>query len=265
MTGVLPVTTRQATTLRSMLPLLLALVVSAKLEAQSADTLSIRGHTQSLRIYGARGGAPVIVSSGDGGWIHLGPDVAAFLSSQGYFVVGFDSKQYLSSFTKGGTTLREADVPGDYATLAKYASQGAPEPPLLVGVSEGAALSVLAATNDEAKATVAGVIALGLPDQAELGWRFRDSIIYITKGAPKEPSFSTAGVIDKLAPLPVVAIHSTRDEFVKVEEVQRVMGRALDPKQLWFIEAGDHRFKGKEQELNQKLLEAIAWIRAKRH
>ena len=28
------------------------------------------------RLYGARGGSPVIVSSGDGGWIHLGPYVA---------------------------------------------------------------------------------------------------------------------------------------------------------------------------------------------
>ena len=103
-----------------------------------------------------------------------------------------------------------------------------------------------------------------MPDQAELGWRFRDSIIYITKGVPNEPLFSTAEVIGKVAPLPMVAIHSTKDEFVSVDEIKRVMSRALEPKQLWLIEADNHRFSGKEQELNQKLLDAIAWIKAQR-
>ena len=205
-----------------------------------------------------------VVASGDGGWIHLGPYVAEFLSSKGYFVVGFDSKAYLSSFTKGGTTLSTTDVPGDFAALLDYASKGASAPPVLFGVSEGAALAVLAATNDATKSKVAGVIVLGLPDQAEFGWRFRDSIIYVTKGVPNEPLFSTADVIDKVAPLPIVAIHSTKDEFVGVDEVKRVLGRAHEPKQLWFIDAADHRFSGKEQDLNQKLLEAIAWIKSQR-
>lgn len=39
----------------------------------------------------------------------------------------------------------------------------------LIGVSEGAGLSVLAATDPETKALVSGVIGLGLPDLNELG------------------------------------------------------------------------------------------------
>jgi hypothetical protein len=57
------------------------------------------------------------VASGDGGSVHLGPDVAEFLSSQGHFVVRFDSKGHLSSFTRGGTTLGTIDVPEDFAAL----------------------------------------------------------------------------------------------------------------------------------------------------
>jgi type IV secretory pathway VirJ component len=230
----------------------------------ATEPLTIRGQEQSVRVYGKRGGPVAVVASGDGGWVHLGPYVAEFLSSKGYFVVGFDSKAYLSSFTKGGTTLSTTDVPGDFAVLVDYASKGAIAAPVLCGVSEGAALAVLATTNDITKAKVAGVIALGLPDQAELGWRFRDSMIYVTKGVPKEPLFSTAEVIGKLAPLPLVAIHSTRDEFVSVDDITRVMSRALEPKQLWLIEATDHRFSGKEQELDQKLLDAIAWMKTRR-
>ena len=66
--------------------------------------------------YGARGGSPVIVSSGDGGWIHLGPHVAEMLAAQGFFVVGFDVKGYLDSFTSGHRTAaprgRAGRLPG---------------------------------------------------------------------------------------------------------------------------------------------------------
>jgi type IV secretory pathway VirJ component len=254
--------------LRIALTAMLACSLSSRAASASSpatETLTIRGQPQSLHVYGVRGGPVAVVASGDGGWTHLGPDVAEFLSGQGFYVVGFDSKAYLSSFTRGATTLSTSDVPGDFTALLAYSSRGAGAPPLLFGVSEGAALAVLAVTSEATKSQAAGVIALGLPDQAELGWRFRDSVIYITKGVPREPLFSTADVVGKVAPLPLVAIHSTHDEFVPVEEVQRVMAKALEPKQLWLIEAENHRFGGKEQALQQKLLEAVQWVKAQRH
>jgi type IV secretory pathway VirJ component len=240
------------------------LPVSATAASPATETFTIRGQEQSLRLYGTRGGPVALVASGDGGWIHLGPYVAEFLVGKGYFVVGFDCKAYLSSFTKGDKTLSTTDVPRDFLALVDHAAGSATTQPIMLGVSEGAALAVLAATDDAVKARLAGVVVLGLPDQAELGWRWRDSMIYITKGVPNEPLFSTAAVVGKVAPLPLVAIHSTRDEFVSVDDVTRVMARALEPKQLWFIDAENHRFSGKEQDLNQKLMDAITWIKAQR-
>jgi type IV secretory pathway VirJ component len=75
---------------------------AAPAAAQSTEALSIRGHSQSLRIYGARGGQAVIVSSGDGGWIHLGPHVAELLAANGYFVVGFDAKPAWKASLRAG-------------------------------------------------------------------------------------------------------------------------------------------------------------------
>jgi hypothetical protein len=75
--------------------LLLSLAIAGLTTAQSTDTVTIRGHTQTLRIYGTRGGSPVIVSNGDGGWIHLAPHVAEMLAARGFFVVGFDVRTYL--------------------------------------------------------------------------------------------------------------------------------------------------------------------------
>jgi type IV secretory pathway VirJ component len=230
--------------------------------AQTADTITIRGRAQSLHLYGTRGRPPVIVSSGDGGWMHLGPHVAEVLAANGFFVVGFDARAYLESFTSGKTTLRTDEEPGDYKVLADYAARGATQRPILIGVSEGAGLSVLAATDPRTKAAIAGVIALGLPNLNELGWRWKDSLIYLTHGVPNEPTFSAAGVIARVSPVPVAAIHSTRDEFVSVQEVQSILDAAKDPKRLWVVKASDHRFSDNLAEFDRRLLEAIEWIRA---
>jgi alpha-beta hydrolase superfamily lysophospholipase len=226
----------------------------------TTETFAIRGRQETLHVYGARGGPVALVASGDGGWEHLAPHIAEFLASSGYFVVGLDSKAYLSSFTKNGTTLSTADVPRDFAALVDHARGPASSRPVVVGISEGAGLSILAATDDAVKTRIAGVVAVGLPDKNELGWRLRDSIIYVTKGVPDEPLFSAAEVIDKVAPLPVAAIHSTRDEFVPVAEIQRIMDRAGEPKRLTLVAAANHRFGGDEAEMDRRLTEAIQWI-----
>jgi dienelactone hydrolase len=242
--------------------LILASAVPAFAEHRT-ETITLRGHDQTLRVYGTRGaGDPVIVSSGDGGWIHLGPDVAELLARRGYFVVGFDAKAYLESFTSGETTLKPSDEPRDYATLAAWAARGSSKRPILIGVSEGAGLSVLAATDPGTRRAIAGVIGLGLPDLNELGWRWRDSLIYLTHGMPKEPTFSTAAMVGRIAPAPLAAIHSSHDEYVPIEEVRRVMRAAVDPSRLWVIDAADHRFSDQAAELGRCLLEAIDWVRA---
>ena len=194
--------------------LLLPLATGA---APRTESFTLRGQRQTLHVYGAPGGPVAVVASGDGGWTHLAPDVADLLAGKGRLVVGLDSKAYLASFTSGAATLRAEDVPRDFAALLQHAAPGAEGTTLLVGVSEGAGLSVLAAADDAVKARVAGVIVLGLPDRNELGWRLRDSMIYLTKGLPREPAFSAAHVIAKVAPVPLAAIHSTRDEFVPVD------------------------------------------------
>jgi dienelactone hydrolase len=247
-------------------PVVLTLVAllssTATASAQTTESLTIRGKPQALRLYGQRGNPPVIVSSGDGGWIHLGPHVAETLAAHNFFVVGVDVKAYLESFTLGSTTLRPEDEPRDYAALAAYAAKGSSQKPILIGVSEGAGLSVLAATDPSTKAAIAGVIGLGLPDLNELGWRWRDSLIYVTHGVPKEPTFSTQAIVDRVAPTPLAAIHSTQDEFVPLAEAQRIIESARDPKRLWVIKASDHRFSDNLAEFDQRLLEAIAWVRS---
>jgi alpha-beta hydrolase superfamily lysophospholipase len=157
-------------------------------------------------------------------------------------------------------TVRPQDEPGDYKLLADFAAAGTRLRPILVGVSEGAGLSALAATDPATRSAIAGVVGLGLPDINELGWRWKDALIYMTHGIPNEPTFSAAALVSKVAPAPLAAIHSTRDEFVPLSEIQRVLPAAREPKKLWIVNAGDHRFSDNLAEFDRRLLEALGWV-----
>src|SRR5262245_1848851 len=132
-----------------------AVVVTTDAAAPRPDTITIRGHALPLHLYGEASNDPVIVTSGDGGWIHLAPHVAEFLSSRGFFVVGFDARAYLGSFISGKSTLTPADEPVDYRALIDYAKRTTAARPVLIGVSEGAGLSLLAATDPATKTAIA--------------------------------------------------------------------------------------------------------------
>ena len=242
-------------------PLLLLMAVTSLAGLERTDVLTLRGRRQTLHLYGPARGAPVILSSGDGGWIHLGPQVAQMLASRGFFVVGFDSKAYLESFTSATAALMQGDVAADFRTLIGYASGATGQQPLLVGISEGAGLSVLAAANPSRPA-LAGVIAIGVGDRNELGWRWKDDVIYLTHGVPSEPTFSVQALADRVAPIPLAMIASTHDEYVPEGEVDRIMAAARPPKRLWMIDAADHRFSDQQEQLARCLADAIAWVRA---
>jgi hypothetical protein len=229
-------------------------------QAQGTDTVTVRGHALTVHTYGARGGRPIVVTSGDGGWMHLAPYVADTLARRGCFVVGVDARAYLSSFTSGTATLRPEDEPGDYRVFAAYAGRGSATKPILVGVSEGAGLSLLAATDPATRDAIGGVLGLGLPDLNELGWRWRDAWIYLSHGTPNEPLFSTARLAARVAPLPLAAIHATHDEFVPLADVRRIVSAAREPKRLWVVDAADHRFSDALPELDRRIVEALAWI-----
>ncbi len=245
-------------------PALAARAATPSPEPPRQEEFWLRGKAQTLRLYGARGAPVAIVTSGDGGFVHLGPQVAQSLAARGYFVVGFDAKAYLSSFTSHAGGLSVDDVPRDYAALVDFAARGGPPRTLLVGVSEGAGLSLLAATAPALQERLQGVVALGLPDKSELAWRFRDSIIYLTKGIPDEPTFSAREWVGRVAPVPLAAIHSTHDEFVPLPEIRAILDEAREPKRLFVVEALDHRFSGGREGFERSLDEALGWIRAER-
>ena len=186
----------------------------------------LRGHPQLVHVYGDRSGTPVIVSSGDGGWIHLGA-ARRRDARRARLLRRRLRREGVSRAASRPTATRSASMTcrATIGALVDYAARGSPARPILIGVSEGAGLSVLAASIPRCSGASRGVVALGLPDRNELGWRWKDSLIYVTHGVPNEPTFSAGATSSaRLTPVPLAAIHSTRDEFVPESDVRRADG-----------------------------------------
>jgi type IV secretory pathway VirJ component len=226
---------------------------------------SQRGKTLSLTIYHPSTVAPkgtIIMAGGDVGWVGLAVTMAHHLVDQGYLVVGINVRQYLSAYTAGSAHLTPADIQRDYADLSRYLrSRGLLKSPVIVsGVSEGAALAVLAAAAPDNHSWISGAITLGLPAIAEIAWRWSDFTTWITKKDASEPSIRARDYLAQISPLPLVMIQSTRDEYVPSSDYRDLESVARAPHQQVLIEASNHRFTDKIPELQKTFTAALAWI-----
>lgn len=258
--------------MRSLRPVVLTLVLLlAGLPARASTTekLSVRGQTLSLVIYPARPPArgTILMGSGDVGWVGLAASLAEEYSAAGYTVLGINVREYLSAFTAGKSHLQVSDVPGDYRAFADFLSARKllTRPVVVGGVSEGAALSVLAASDPRNRKWIDGVITMGLPPTAELAWRWSDITSWITKHDANEPSFAPADVIAAVSPLPLYMIQSRKDEYVSPADYERFRATAREPKQLVLIDASNHRFTDRRKELSAAFASGLAWIATLAH
>jgi len=234
---------------------LLALAVASSV----VTPIGVRGRTLEVRLFGEPGRSPVVLASGDDGGTDLGSSAAAVLAAKGYFVVALQARQYLSAFTARGGTLGEGDVARDFAAVVDFAAQQGMAQPVLVGVSEGAGLAVLAAVDSVVRGAVRGVVALDLRDRNDLAWRSPDWIFCVVDKPAKEPGFSVAAIVDRLAPLPLAQLQ-VRNELVLLAEAQRLHDLAGEPKRLWVIDSGEDPLAHDAGELARGLLEAMDWV-----
>jgi len=238
--------------------------LSAQTPAAGKNTLVIRGQPQDVYFYPAMGeprspNRKILFAPGDGGWRGFAVTIAETMASWGYEVYGLDTKRYLESFT-GKTTLKETEAMGDFRQIAEWMTQGAGEQVTLVGWSEGAGLCLLAAASEENKKIFNGLISIGTGESNVLGWRWSDDITYVTKKEPREPKFLSADFLPKVAPLPLLMIHSSQDEYTPVGVARQLFSMAQEPKRLVLIDARDHRFDGHTEEFFRVLREGLQWI-----
>lgn len=249
----------------AVLALLTASLISTNAAAQASgrNLVNIRGQQQEIYCYPATGqrlNQKVLFAPGDGGWRGWAVTIAQQMASWGYDVYGLDTKTYLTCFT-GKTALKEADVMSDFRSLAQWMTGNSGEKVTLVGWSEGAGLAVLAAACAENKRTFRGVITFGLGDENVLGWTWKDNLTYVTKSRPSEPVFHASDYMSKVAPLPLLMIYSSKDEYVPFDEAKHLATLAKEPKRVTVILAANHRFDGNTSEFYRTLREGLQWIK----
>lgn len=239
-------------------------LTAAPARAGGTEKISVRGQTLSLAIYPPKSQprGTLLMGSGDVGWVGLAVSLAEEFSDEGYVVAGINVRQYLSSFASGRSHLEAVEEPADYRAIADYLrARGLLVHPVIVaGVSEGAALAVLAASDAKNHDWIDGVITMGLPASAELAWHWTDAASWITRRDANEPSFAPADVIARVSPLPLYMIQSKRDEYVPPADYERFRTLARQPSRLVLIDASNHRFTDRRPELDAAFVGGLAWI-----
>ena len=124
----------------------------------------------------------------------------------------------------------------------------------------------LAAAASPTKQTIfSGVIAIGLPEENILVWRWKDVGAWITKRSPREPTFKSAEFMPRVSPLPLFVIGSTSNEWVTPEATRKLFLLAHEPKKLEIVPARDHKFSGNTNAFFKMLREGLDWVQRQEH
>lgn len=223
-------------------------------------------HEHRLRLHFSRGtrgpGHPLLVyATGDGGWHRK--DLAAYrhLVSLGDPTVGFDAHDYVTHLA-GSESTTPARLAADYERIIRAAKETlqlpADYPVVLVGVSRGAGLSVVAAAQRTLRGSIAGVLAVALTREEE--YVKRRGLQLGRRRAPDEEMVQLYPYLPRLADVPVAVIQSTRDHYLPAAAARALFGP--DTPRRWFqaIEARNHSFGGARDQLYLAIARSLSWI-----
>jgi pimeloyl-ACP methyl ester carboxylesterase len=238
---------------------------------QTRTSMMLNGHPFELRLSKPSSVSPenalVVYATGDGGWYGLGTDMFNWLASWNYSVAGFSSRSYLhilGHLSEAGTTTPEL-LARDYDSIIAFAEQrlGLPAstPVILVGVSRGAGLSVVAAGAGIMHRPVAGLLAVALIKEEE-------HVLHSQRRGNKSDSESrlsqvavdTYLYLNRLDPFPLMVLQSTHDGYLSAGDARNLFGPDSEMRKLRAIEATNHSFHNGCQTLNQEAENALRWI-----
>ncbi len=190
----------------------------------------------------------IVYATGDGGWRGLDKKIFGWISTWGYPVVGFSSRNYLKNLEYIRDTTTPRRLVRDFeqviwAAEQKFEMQPS-TPVVLVGLSRGAGLAVVAAGQGGLDSNLAGVIAIALTKEEE-------HVIYRPRRRrqPNQPrreivKIQTYQYLPRINTVPVVVIQSTHDGYLPAGAARALFGPDTEMKKLIAIDARNHSFRG---------------------
>lgn len=218
----------------------------AQIPHAGKNTFTIRGQEQRIYLYQATSPGQhrkILFAPGDAGCRGFAVAIAEQLGKVGYDTYCLDVLHYLESFT-GKAVLTTEQIASDFNQIARWIEEEDREPILLVGWSEGAGLGLAAAANPANRVVFDGIVAIGIPEDNILAWRWKDVSAWITKKPPREPTFKSADFMPRIAPLPLFVIGSTSTQWVTPEATHELFSLAHEPKRLAMVTGRDHKYSG---------------------
>jgi type IV secretory pathway VirJ component len=217
-------------------------------------------------------GQPLIVYvTGDRGW--AGGDLETFehLRRWGWPVAGLSAPDYLDNLRGDAETLPPEALARDFAAVIEAAGPKLGVAPgagvVLVGVSRGADLVVIAAADSELRKTVTGVVAVALTDEEEyVRGPSKRRARHRANAPAAEPLLEMVrpyDLIDLIAS-PLSLIQSTRDQYVPAARAAEQFGPEGPNRRFTAISARNHSFAGARRALYHALHASLDWIVASR-
>jgi len=213
--------------------------------------LVLNGHALQLHFANPHGRADrplLIYATGDGGWHRGGLDAWRHLAAWGYPAAGFDARDYVTHL--GTATTTPARLAADYAQIiaaARVSLHLAPAyPVVLVGISRGAGLSVVAGGEERVRAEIAGVLAVALTAEEE----------YV--GTPDMVRIYPS--LPRLGDVALAVVQSTHDKYLSAAQARTLFGADRPRRRLISIDAKDHSFGGAHDALYDAMQDALDWI-----
>lgn len=237
--------------------------------AEIQDWITLYHHPLELHLSKAAGsdknGVLVVYATGDGGWLGLGEQIFEWISSWNYPVVGFSSRDYLKHLEYAGDPTTPHRLVRDFKAIITFAEQrlGMQQSTriILVGLSRGAGLAVVAAGEGELESRLGGVIAVALTKEEEHVVHYSKSRLFLPDQPKQElVQIQTYEYLPRISSVPVVVIQSTNDNYLPAGAARVLFGPDTRLKKLLSIEAKNHRFAGGCSDLYKEAETAMNWI-----
>ncbi len=232
----------------------------------SGDTrhVVLSSQTVSVRVQTAPGTSPsaaVVVASGIDGWRGLASDVGERLSTDGYAVIGLDTRSYLIEATRRSGALSPAAVAEDYLAVLRRVHEWFPDLQrvFLLGVSEGAGLALVAAADPRVGLQLAGVVGLETPGTVSLRSPYWTWTSWITHKDEDSVPIAAVDYVAAVAPVPVAFIYGTHDMAGSTETAQTIFDRGGEPRRLAVIETERVLFDDAREQLFDTIHDCLAW------
>ncbi len=182
--------------------------------------------------------------TGDAGWLGLDPVFFDTMAARGYALAGLSARVIHADLRAAANAATPARLAADYLALIAAAQARlqlpADVPVVLTGLSRGANLAVVAATQPDLGGRLAGVLAMGVTGEEG-------------NVRPAVAPFALVGSVN----CPLVVLQSTVDRHVPAAEARRRFGPDAPGRRLVPIEAKSHTFGGHHEDLFREAEAAI--------